>query len=551
MSTENELYQCDSIGCDRIFNDEEYNITNNQTKCILHCEKNTLSGIALLDLFYKELTAYSFNKSSLSFINFPEDSSQRFNEFISSFNKIRFGSCSFHNNIGYSDNIEFFQNCIFYKAVIIGRRKEDNHSYFNNCTFKGRINNYQEKKSKIDINGNIFNKCLFEVDSDNLLEHIHFKKAKFTGEIFTNIKKLTRIYFDDCEFNIKFSLSKILSIEELIINNSIFNKGFSLYNIQKINFLNINDTKVNDISSINYCKNIDKLFFKLNIVNSKDFLIENTNIIDSDFYKTEFLGNVSFYKTNFLELVTFNETLFSKKVNFQHTKLKDKVSFRNSKFEAELNLIDSIIDKNANFLDIKLSEFKKLSNRETARIIKNSFEQENNIIEANRFYALEMKEREKELNLIKNPFEWLVFKFHGLSSNHSQNWLLALFWIINLTFSINYLSYEFICENRILHLIDRSLMSVGCIFFVGYIISKFKDEYINLSLFITTIFTYLIYRNSYIGDSDLKEFSTLINPFAIMTKGEDLTFGTLVFKILISYLIYQLIISIRQNTRRK
>lgn len=43
------------------------------------------------------------------------------------------------------------------------------------------------------------------------------------------------------------------------------------------------------------------------------------------------------------------------------------------------------------------------------------------------FYALEMKEREKELNPKKDFFEWLVFKFHGLSSNHSQDWTLVLF----------------------------------------------------------------------------------------------------------------------------
>ena len=39
----------------------------------------------------------------------------------------------------------------------------------------------------------------------------------------------------------------------------------------------------------------------------------------------------------------------------------------------------------------------KVKNRETARKIKDTFEKQNNIIEANRFYKLEMKEREKEL----------------------------------------------------------------------------------------------------------------------------------------------------------
>lgn len=68
-----------------------------------------------------------------------------------------------------------------------------------------------------------------------------------------------------------------------------------------------------------------------------------------------------------------------------------------------------------------------IKNREIVRIIKNIYESQNNIIEVNKFYALEMKEREKELNPFKEPFEWLVFKIHGLASNHSQDWILSLF----------------------------------------------------------------------------------------------------------------------------
>jgi len=46
-------------------------------------------------------------------------------------------------------------------------------------------------------------------------------------------------------------------------------------------------------------------------------------------------------------------------------------------------------------------------------------------------------------------------------------------------------------------------------------------------------------------------FANLINPFSIMTKGETLTLGILIYKVVIAYLIYQFIVSIRQNTRRK
>ena len=42
-----------------------------------------------------------------------------------------------------------------------------------------------------------------------------------------------------------------------------------------------------------------------------------------------------------------------------------------------------------------------------------------------------------------------------------------------------------------------------------------------------------------------------INPFSIMTSKDPITFGLLIFKITIAYLIYQFIVSVRQNTRRK
>jgi predicted membrane protein len=78
--------------------------------------------------------------------------------------------------------------------------------------------------------------------------------------------------------------------------------------------------------------------------------------------------------------------------------------------------------------------------------------------------------------------------------------------------------------------------------FIGLIFDETKRK-IGLSLFII-----LFYWNTSIN---LNFVSNLINPFSIMTGKDELTFGILIYKITIAYLIYQLIISIRQNTRRK
>ncbi|WP_419673020.1 hypothetical protein [Aliarcobacter butzleri] len=67
----------------------------------------------------------------------------------------------------------------------------------------------------------------------------------------------------------------------------------------------------------------------------------------------------------------------------------------------------------------------------------------------------------------------------------------------------------------------------------------------------TAIVCYVFYGYLVENDWQLSEFSKNLNPFSIMRGDEPITLGTLIFKIIIAYLIYQLIISIRQNTRRK
>ena len=52
-------------------------------------------------------------------------------------------------------------------------------------------------------------------------------------------------------------------------------------------------------------------------------------------------------------------------------------------------------------------------------------------------------------------------------------------------------------------------------------------------------------------DYTLSIVASSINPFSIITEKGTLTVGELVYRVTIAYLIYQLIISIRQNTKKK
>ncbi len=421
----------------------------------------------------------------------------------------------------------FFNKCKFYTYDLYIKESQ---CFFNDCEFFiFNLTDYATLKSNENINNVIFKECKFSSLSCNNL---------------TIESKL----FDNCdidEFQAFFSTFKKplnISAKKITINFSTLETDF-LFNLENTN------------------KEIDNLVFDNCEINGK-FICLNTILKKSSFYNTNFnhftdFSNSTFYsnnnkeqeifeRSNFYDLVVFSHAIFIENIKFKYSNFEKNVIFRDASFNQKIDLRDSNFKDQSSFLDIDVNEL----NRETARIIKNSFEQQNNIIEANKFYALEMKEMEKELKFYKKPFEWLVFKIHGLASNHSQEWLLALFWIINLTFITTYLSYELLDEGIVKHL-DRGITFFGGLVALGVVLSKFNEFYRNIGILISTICIYLFYSDRYIDNKNLKEFSNMLNPFSIMTKGEELTFGILIYKIILAYLIYQLIISIRQNTRRK
>ncbi|MCG3657915.1 pentapeptide repeat-containing protein [Aliarcobacter butzleri] len=339
-------------------------------------------------------------------------------------------------------------------------------------------------------------------DFNTPLENIQFPDVNFSNFYFWQYSDL---YFRNCTFYGNFNIDlykndKLISFENCIFKNNLIAK-YQIFN--------------------------------------KDFVL-NSCFIE---------GEMNIHKSIFKDIIDFSNSKFSDDVDLQHTTFEKIVNFRESNFKKELNLEDTIFKSNVNFLELKA----KMKNRETARIIKDSFEKQNNIIEANKFYALEMKEREDELERDiregKNLFEWLVFKIHGLSSNHSQDWTLALFWIINLTFFYSYLNIQ--PNDKIL--VFKIIFSFIAIILITCMIIKIPKNLERrwLTTIPTTIVCYIFYGYLVENDWQLSEFSKNLNPFSIMRGDEPITLGTLIFKIIIAYLIYQLIISIRQNTRRK
>jgi uncharacterized protein YjbI with pentapeptide repeats len=352
----------------------------------------------------------------------------------------------------------------------------------------------------------------------------------FEGNIeFFNVIFKKEVYFDDCKIKGNINLGK-----------SIFEGRFTFNNMKNIKE-----------GSFRFAKFEKKVEFKETDCKEIDFY--NVTFKDLvDFYNSNFMGKTNFERTTFKNISVLTKVIFKDDIDFKYTTFEKLAQFEETIFEKKLNLENTIIKDKINFLKTKTLNNENLkpeniANRETARIIKDSFEQQNNIIEANKFYALEMKEREKELSFLKEPFEWLVFKIHGISSNHSQDWILALFWILNITFSL------FITEKSI------EIFSFNLIAFIplismiilGITVAIFDNHTIRtIFLFILSFMNFGIFK--IISEKhSLDCVSDKINPFSIMTELSKLDFSTMIYKITIAYLIYQLIISIRQNTRRK
>lgn len=362
-------------------------------------------------------------------------------------------------------------------------------------------NEIVKEQIRIIENKNIeFINCYF-LDIADFSEYTFSKSVTFTKCHFHKGILLNKTYENHLEFSECNFYSNDIDLSDRIFKSSLFFKS---------------------------CENVGNLNLKNSII------AEYTSFRESKFKSAEF------EQANFDNLVVFIGASFSKSLDFRYTVFNNRVFFQNVTIEDELNLETAIFKDEVNFLKIQT----KVANRETARIIKHSFEKLDNIIEANRFYALEMQKREEELSTgkDKNWQDWIVFKFHQISSNHSQDWLLVLLWMLNITVLYTHFSFLMMDEKTEYYIIPF-ILNILTTVMIGFYFTKICKVLWTLVSCLIYVFISCDYLLCFIVND--------FNPFSIMTGQESLTFGTLIYKAIIAYLIYQLIVSIRQNTRRQ
>ncbi|MBU3013689.1 hypothetical protein KO488_02890 [Poseidonibacter lekithochrous] len=386
---------------------------------------------------------------------------------------------------------------------------------------------------------------------------IKFKNCKFKN---LNIKSLfySSITFDNCEIdaieinhnlrgdkeNKYFPIIIInTNITTLKINNSILECKFYINPQSKLNKNEI------EIQKVEITNSVFKENFKLHHAKIERFELEDIDFEkNADFFKSSFIkgileenkeentktDDIGFKSINFKKLALFGDTKFFKKMVFRYVTFEGHNHFKSAELYKGIDLEYTNIQKEINFYGIDIKD-KKTTSQETYRIIKHQFEKLGNKIEANKYHALELEQKRIELEKEKgkNWKEYIVFKLHDLSSQHSTNWFRAVTWILIVGLITNLL------HNSMWYLLSFPI--------IGLISYTYPDDlekklFIPIILFLSMIFL----------SNELK-FNDIFKYISILTKENDFNYNYFLMtlnKVSLGYLYYQFLMSVRKDTRK-
>lgn len=357
----------------------------------------------------------------------------------------------------------------------------------------------------------IFEKCdvKFWNEDINFYRHINFKDSNVNinvQDIELDEIYLLSLNFNNCTFENLRLLSNVKTLHiDLRLNNIklLWFVGITMTD-NGINKIDINDTHIEQviIKDSAFKRDFTIYHSKIDSIEIKNVDFESL----SEFNEVTFQNKFDFKEISYKGYALFDKCIFNAKAEFEYIIFEKFTSFRKSEFKSGLNLDITSCDKEINFfgtMGLDSTDSKNNTSQETYRIIKNNFEKIGNKIEANKYHSLELasKRIELEKNKWTNIGDYIVFKLHYISSNHSTNWVLALLWII----------------------------------LVGLLTATFLHS--NAELFINSckVFDYLC-KYIYIGNMD-----------------DELKRNSLVFlfnKVSLGYLYYQFLTAVRKDTRK-
>jgi len=471
--------------------------------------------------------------------------------------KVDFSQSTFHSNLIFSHKI-FEKSAEFYKIHIKG------NSYFDSVLVEG---NLSFKKGKIDKDLVFDNATLkgasnfigIEVKSKTSFQLCSFKNIDFSESLFLN-----DLFFNSSEFN-KNSIFNNTNTKNIDFSNVKFKekdrKGDSNFDLElnnsKYGRINFNNAKIGQDLT---CK--DSYFKALDFNNSiitrwseVEFRNIDIDILIFDKYVNE-SDDVLF------DFITVNDKLLIRDVSFDKEKFNH---FNMSKAEVE---IENSAFNNNFFNSVKwgtISEKRYKASRDIFRQLKFYSENQKNFIDADGFYSLEMKEQKKELQKENKELQtrWekishfftntLVFYLHEKASNFSQNWWLPIFWLLIVgMLGIIYKNLDKIdfVKSVPIVLVYLLLCYVLPIAYRQiYVKSKMPKLMIYSLVALPFMWIYFQVSTDYFNDiARLLNPSNIFKPIVLEKKHE---FVSLLYKITVLFLVYQVITAIKKKVRSK
>lgn len=328
--------------------------------------------------------------------------------------KVSFNNCIFETSVlPETSESSSYMECRFKKPVDariipdVDNFKKGTSDFFMLCTF---FENVVLKGHKGLLNPGA---CILPNSpfmACNYLKMIKFKDVEFSGSFYFFFNKKSNkgfpklLVIDGCDVKGDTQLNRINS-KRCFVRNTKFNGKFE-------------------------CK--ESRFNKFVFINS------NVRGI-ADFFKSEFSCSIHVEKSIFESFFGFEDTSVGIENNkcaaiFKYATFIDFANFRSSVFKSGLNIERANFSQSPNFLH---AEIKPINTpRETFRLIKHSFDEVGNFIEANHYFSLEMTERGKEVKGI----DFFLYGLNRVISNFGQSYLtpILLMLLLSVVAYINY-----------------------------------------------------------------------------------------------------------------
>lgn len=356
---------------------------------------------------------------------------------------------------GSSEIIEFFKNAIisFDGLFFPEQSLEDSFDYELILKRVGSINfrNCKFMATSLDLPSDkvIYDKCEFlqiweirNFSHDVSNSEVRYQNCHFRDdvEILASIEHGNIVdipFFKDCVFSQK------LAIADMTINRSIFSNSYyaeiSIGTLWIDRCIILCDFILNDV-------NTDSIFMENVTFKSKFemkdshiariFEAKNTNFEGLFDVQSSKFGGFECFKCVFSNVASFEQCTFSVEDRhkeymaiFKYTTFLSFASFRNSIFYLGLDLENANLKEAPNFLNIQL--LSDNTNRETLRIIKNSFDKIGNHIDANDFFVKEMKKYKQELSRQRGNWqERMILWFNEKASDFGQSYIKPIVWLL-------------------------------------------------------------------------------------------------------------------------